>query len=71
MRNLKDGTTCDGLPIWAIQQLNAEDLERQAAVLREESVSARCPVYDSGDAQCTADRWPAHEHRHDEKELPT
>lgn len=57
-------------PVWAIQIMNAYDLQRQADVLREEGLSFRCPAEDSAGAQCTADRYPEHEHRHDEKELP-
>jgi hypothetical protein len=57
-------------PTWALQILNAEDLERQAHVLREESDGWRCRAEDSGGARCTADVKPEHAHCYDEKDLP-
>lgn len=60
-------------PMWALQIQEAQELEEIAAQRRAQSERNRCPVTDSGGAQCTGDAsWePNHQHRWDERDLPT
>lgn len=57
-------------PDWALQILNAEDLERQAAMLRQEAHDNRCQARESGGEQCTADAYPPHAHRINPEDMP-
>lgn len=44
------------IQLWALLVLNADDLERQAAMLRQEAESWRCPERESGQVRCTRSR---------------
>ena len=57
-------------PDWAIMVINATMAKRRADKLIDQANDRRCQVEDSGGAQCTADRWPDHEHRHRLEDLP-
>ncbi len=59
---------------WALMIEEADRLARQAACMRQEAIlNRRCPVTDSGGAQCTRDRHPeaGQQHRIEQDDLPS
>lgn len=61
----------DQIPNWARHFRYAESLRQRADIERDAALARRCPEFDSGDAQCTADAFPEHKHRYRPEDLPS
>jgi hypothetical protein len=60
----------EGKPEWAQRVSFHRQMEHFAIAGAEQAEKLRCTAGESGGERCTADAYPAHEHRYNVAELP-